>query len=124
MTILGGAMFPHAPQFFTLPETEDKANVAQVQAVARRIGERLKALRPEVWISFSNDHAFQFFQKVAPPFTLHVGGEAEGEFAGRKFSLPRSPASSPSAWCASSTAWASTPRSPAPRRSTTRSAFR
>ena len=86
MTLLGGAMLPHAPQFFTLPDTEDKENVAQVQAVARRIGEELKRLRPEVWISVSNDHAFQFFQKVAPPFTLHVGAEARGEFARRKFS--------------------------------------
>src|SRR5687768_2373862 len=84
--IVGGAMLPHAPQFFTLPETEDKENVAQVQAVARRIGDELRALRPDVWISVSNDHAFQFFQKVAPPFTFHVGGEARGEFAGRKFS--------------------------------------
>jgi 2,3-dihydroxyphenylpropionate 1,2-dioxygenase len=57
-----------------------------VQAVAARIGRELKALQPEVWISVSNDHAFQFFQKVAPPFTFHVGGEARGEFAGRKFS--------------------------------------
>lgn len=84
--ILGGAMLPHAPQFFTLPETEDKANVAGVQAVAAAIGERLKALAPDVWITVSNDHAFQFFQNVAPPFALHVGGQAEGEFAGRKFS--------------------------------------
>ncbi len=29
MTLLG-AMLPHAPQFFTLPDTEDKENVAQV----------------------------------------------------------------------------------------------
>jgi 2,3-dihydroxyphenylpropionate 1,2-dioxygenase len=84
--ILGGAMLPHAPQFFTLPATEDKANVAGVQAVAAAIGERLKALAPDVWITVSNDHAFQFFQNVAPPFALHVGGQAEGEFAGRKFS--------------------------------------
>jgi 2,3-dihydroxyphenylpropionate 1,2-dioxygenase len=84
--ILGGAMLPHAPQFFTLPDTEDKDNVAQVQAVAARIGNELKALRPDVWISVSNDHAFQFFQKVAPPFTFHVGGQASGEFAGRRFS--------------------------------------
>jgi 2,3-dihydroxyphenylpropionate 1,2-dioxygenase len=83
--ILGGAMLPHAPQFFTLPATEDKTTVASVQAVAARIGEQLRGLAPEVWISVSNDHAFQFFQKVAPPFTLHVGGQAEGEFAGRKF---------------------------------------
>jgi 2,3-dihydroxyphenylpropionate 1,2-dioxygenase len=79
-------MLPHAPQFFTLPESEDKANVAEVQAVAARIGERLKVLAPDVWITISNDHAFQFFQKVAPPFALHVGGEAHGEFAGRRFS--------------------------------------
>jgi hypothetical protein len=26
-TVIGGAMLPHAPQFFTMPETEDKANV-------------------------------------------------------------------------------------------------
>jgi 2,3-dihydroxyphenylpropionate 1,2-dioxygenase len=84
--ILGGAMLPHAPQFFTLPDTEDKANVAAVRAVASAIGERLKALQPEVWITVSNDHAFQFFHQVAPPFALHVGGQAEGEFAGRKFS--------------------------------------
>ncbi|MGH8669444.1 MAG: hypothetical protein ACREUN_04220 [Burkholderiales bacterium] len=84
--ILGGAMLPHAPQFFTLPETEDKANVASVRAVAAAIGERLKALAPDVWITVSNDHAFQFFQRIAPPFAIHVGGQAEGEFAGRKFS--------------------------------------
>jgi 2,3-dihydroxyphenylpropionate 1,2-dioxygenase len=84
--ILGGAMLPHAPQFFTLPETEDKANVARVEAAAAAIGERLKALEPEVWITVSNDHAFQFFHNVAPPFTLHAGGQAEGEFAGRRFS--------------------------------------
>ena len=24
-TVIGGAMLPHAPQFFTMPDTEDKA---------------------------------------------------------------------------------------------------
>ena len=33
-TVLGGAMLPHAPQFFTMPETEDRANVEKVRAVA------------------------------------------------------------------------------------------
>jgi 2,3-dihydroxyphenylpropionate 1,2-dioxygenase len=83
--IAGGAMLPHAPQFFTLPDTEDRHTVGRVQAIAARIGGELKALQPDVWISVSNDHAFQFFQKVAPPFTFHVGGEASGEFAGKKF---------------------------------------
>jgi 2,3-dihydroxyphenylpropionate 1,2-dioxygenase len=84
-TVVGGAMLPHAPQFFTMPETEDKANVEHVRAVAAEIGERLRSLKPDLWIIFSNDHAEQFFHNAAPPFTVHVGGEATGEFAGRKF---------------------------------------
>ncbi|MCC6775513.1 MAG: hypothetical protein IT537_02590 [Hyphomicrobiales bacterium] len=84
-TVVGGAMLPHAPQFFTLPDTEDKKTVAQVQAVAAEIGAKLRALKPDLWIIFSNDHAEQFFHHAAPPFTIHVGGEASGDFAGRKF---------------------------------------
>jgi 2,3-dihydroxyphenylpropionate 1,2-dioxygenase len=84
-TVIGGAMLPHAPQFFTMPDTEDKALVAHVREVAADIGERLRALEPDLWIIFSNDHAEQFFHHAAPPFTVHVGGEASGEFAGRKF---------------------------------------
>lgn len=84
-TVIGGAMLPHAPQFFTMPDTEDKKTVEQVRAVAAEIGQKLKALKPDLWIIFSNDHAEQFFHNAAPPFTVHVGGEASGEFAGRKF---------------------------------------
>jgi 2,3-dihydroxyphenylpropionate 1,2-dioxygenase len=84
-TVVGGAMLPHAPQFFTMPETEDKENVQRVREVAAGIGEKLRALNPDLWIIFSNDHAEQFFHNAAPPFTVHVGGEATGEFAGRKF---------------------------------------
>lgn len=84
-TVVGGAMLPHAPQFFTMPDTEDKNVVAQVKAVAAQIGDKLRALNPDLWIIFSNDHAEQFFHNTAPPFTVHVGGEATGEFAGRKF---------------------------------------
>ncbi|MBV8912890.1 MAG: hypothetical protein JOZ05_07625, partial [Acetobacteraceae bacterium] len=84
-SIIGGAMLPHAPQFFTQPDTEPKEIIAAVQKVGREIGDRLKALEPDLWIIFSNDHAEQFFHNTAPPFTIHVGGEARGEFAGRKF---------------------------------------
>ena len=84
-TVIGGAMLPHAPQFFTMPDTEDKNLVAHVKEVAADIGRKLKALNPDLWIIFSNDHAEQFFHNAAPPFTVHVGGEAHGEFAGRKF---------------------------------------
>jgi 2,3-dihydroxyphenylpropionate 1,2-dioxygenase len=68
-----------------MPDSEDKQTVEQVRAVAATIGEKLRALKPDLWIIFSNDHAEQFFHNAAPPFTVHVGGEATGEFAGRKF---------------------------------------
>ena len=84
-TVIGGAMLPHAPQFFTMPDTEDNALVAHVREVAAGIGAKLRALDPDLWIIFSNDHAEQFFHNAAPPFTVHVGGEARGEFAGRQF---------------------------------------
>src|SRR6266511_1701243 len=84
-TVVGGAMLPHAPQFFTMPDTEDKDLVAHVRQVAADVGEKLRALQPDLWIIFSNDHAEQFFHTTAPPFTVHVGGEASGDFAGRKF---------------------------------------
>lgn len=85
-SILGGAMLPHAPQFFTLPDSEDKATVQAVREVATRIATGLKALKPDLWIMIANDHAQQFFHQCAPPFTLHVGGRATGQFAGREFS--------------------------------------
>ena len=82
---IGGAMLPHAPQFFTMPETEDRGTVERVKKVAAEIGARLQALRPDLWVVFANDHAEQFFHTAAPPFTVHVGDEANGAFAGRKF---------------------------------------
>src|SRR5215469_10298129 len=84
-SVIGGAMLPHAPQFFTMPETEDRNTVERVKAAAGEIGTRLRALRPDLWIIFANDHAEQFFHTAAPPFTIHVGAEARGEFAGREF---------------------------------------
>ncbi|MBV8888541.1 MAG: hypothetical protein JO305_02620 [Alphaproteobacteria bacterium] len=84
-SVIGGAMLPHAPQFFTMPATEDRATVERVKAAAAEIGARLKARKPDLWLIFANDHAEQFFHKVAPPFTVHVGGAASGQFAGREF---------------------------------------
>jgi 2,3-dihydroxyphenylpropionate 1,2-dioxygenase len=84
-SVIGGAMLPHAPQFFTMPQTEDRGTVERVKRVAAEIGARLRALRPDLWVIFANDHAEQFFHTAAPPFTIHVGDEANGEFAGRQF---------------------------------------
>src|SRR6516164_127307 len=67
-SVIGGAMLPHAPQFFTMPETEDRNTVERVKAAAAEIGTQLRALRPDLWIIFANDHAEQFFHTAAPPF--------------------------------------------------------
>ena len=43
-SVIGGAMLPHAPQFFTMPETEDRDTVERVRGIAAEIGDRLKTL--------------------------------------------------------------------------------
>jgi len=86
--IVGGVMMPHAPQFFTLPETEDKATVDRVKQAAETIGRALEAHNPDVWIILANDHVNQFFLHATPPFTIHLGAEAKGSFAGRDFGWP------------------------------------
>jgi 2,3-dihydroxyphenylpropionate 1,2-dioxygenase len=83
--LLGGALVPHAPQFFSLPDTEDKATVARVREIMGRVGETLKALRPDVFIVIANDHANQFLLHCTPPFCFHLGAEVGGSFVGRDF---------------------------------------
>ena len=84
-SVIGGVCMAHAPQFFTLPETEDKATVERVHALAQENGRRLAALKPDVYVVIANDHANQFLLHCVPPFTLHRGAEARGSFAGRDF---------------------------------------
>ena len=45
--IIGGVCMAHAPQFFTLPDSEDKKTVSRVKRLAKANGKRLKALKPE-----------------------------------------------------------------------------
>ncbi len=84
-SVVGGVCMAHAPQFFTLPETEDKATVDRVRGLAEANGERLAALRPDAYVIIANDHANQFLLRCVPPFALHRGAEAVGSFAGREF---------------------------------------
>ena len=82
---VGGVCMAHAPQFFTLPESEDKATVERVRELARENGRRLMALQPELAVVVANDHANQFLLHCVPAFALHHGAEAVGRFAGREF---------------------------------------
>lgn len=86
--IIGGAAVPHAPQFFTLPDTEDREQVARVRATMEQVGEGLLRLQPDVVLVASNDHLENFFLHCVPSFTLHCGAEVSGSFAGRGFRWP------------------------------------
>ncbi|MGE5268115.1 MAG: hypothetical protein ACM3JG_00440 [Thiohalocapsa sp.] len=76
--IVGAAIVPHAPQFLTLPETEDKAQVARVNAAMRQLGEEFRALDPDLLIVISNAHCDDFVVRCVPAFMLHCGARAEG----------------------------------------------
>lgn len=83
--IVGGVCMAHAPQFFTLPETENRETVERVRQLAAENGARLRELDADVTIVVANDHANQFLLHCVPSFALHRGKEAKGHFAGRDF---------------------------------------
>ena len=76
--IVGAAIVPHAPQFLTLPETEDKAQVARVNTAMREIGDKFRALDPDLLIVLSNAHCDDFVVRCVPAFAVHCGTRAEG----------------------------------------------
>src|SRR5947199_4025947 len=76
--IVGAAIVPHAPQFLTLPATEDKAQVARVNTAMRAIGDKFRALDPDLLIVLSNAHCDDFVVHCVPAFAIHCGTRAEG----------------------------------------------
>ena len=86
--IVGAAAVPHAPQFFTLPDTEDHEQVARVERTMRGIGEDLRELDPDAVVIIANDHLQNFLLHCVPSFTIHRGPKVSGSFAGHDFSWP------------------------------------
>src|SRR5260370_39791771 len=76
--IVGAAIVPHAPQFLTLPATEDKTQVARVNAAMLEIGDKFRALDPDLVIVISNAHCDDFVVRCVPAFAVHCGTRAEG----------------------------------------------
>jgi len=76
--VVGAAIVPHAPQFLTLPETEDKAQVGRVNAAMRAIGDKFRALDPDLVIVLSNAHCDDMVVHCVPAFAIHCGTRAEG----------------------------------------------
>ena len=76
--IVGVACVPHAPQFLSLPDSEDHAQVARVREAMQKLGDRLRALEPDCIIVISNDHGDHFVTHSTPPFCVHAADKADG----------------------------------------------
>ena len=86
--VIGGVCTTHAPQLWTLPESEDPNVVKRVKTLLGDVGGKLKALKPDICIVIANDHAHQFLLHCTASFTMHIGALAEGSFAGRDYAYP------------------------------------
>lgn len=76
--VVGAAIVPHAPQILSLPDSEDKAQVARVRAAMRVVGDGLRDLAPDLTIVIANCHGEEMVVHCVPPFMLHRGDRAEG----------------------------------------------
>jgi 2,3-dihydroxyphenylpropionate 1,2-dioxygenase len=86
--VIGGVCTTHAPQLWTLPDSEDPNVVKRVKELLGGVGDKLKAMKPDICIVIANDHAHQFLLHCTASFTMHIGGIAEGSFAGRDYKYP------------------------------------
>lgn len=86
--VVGGAAVPHAPQFFTLPDTEDHEQVARIESTLTQMGGRLLEMEPDAIVVIANDHLENFMLQAVPAFTVLRGPVARGSFAGRDYSWP------------------------------------
>ena len=75
--VLGGGCTTHAPQLWTLPDSEDPKVVERLRVLLSNIGSKLMDLQPDICIVIANDHAHQFLLHCNASFTLHIGGVAE-----------------------------------------------
>src|SRR5437763_2056669 len=76
--IVDAAIVPHAPQFLTLPATEDHEQVARVNAAMRAIGEQFRALDPDLLIVIATAHSDEFGTPCVRAFAVPCGTKATG----------------------------------------------
>jgi 2,3-dihydroxyphenylpropionate 1,2-dioxygenase len=76
--VVGGAIVSHAPQFLSLPPTEDLAQVARVRQAMQQVGDGIRALKPDVVVVISNAHGEDFSINCVPAFTVYCGSQGNG----------------------------------------------
>ncbi|MEC7488375.1 MAG: hypothetical protein VYA17_02175 [Pseudomonadota bacterium] len=84
--VIGGVCTAHAPQLWTLPDSEDVELVGRLKFMLGEVGDRLLEMKPDICVVIGNDHANQFLLHCTTSFTMHIGKVAKGAFAGRDYS--------------------------------------
>src|SRR5258708_11260502 len=83
--IIAGAAVPHAPQFHSLPSTEDHEQVARVREAMQQVGDGLRALKPDLVIVMTNDHGDEYAVACVPSFVVHCGDRAQSSHKHRRW---------------------------------------
>jgi 2,3-dihydroxyphenylpropionate 1,2-dioxygenase len=78
----------HAPQLFTYPPTEDKAQLDADIAAMRELGKTLDETKPDAAIVIGSDHLETFFLSAVPTFAIVGGEKSKAAFARRTYALP------------------------------------
>lgn len=86
--IVAAMVSVHAPQLISPPPTEDPEQVRLTVEAMHRLGERLDQTNPDALLLIVNDHLEGFFLNCVAPFTVYVGEEAAGSFAGQRWRYP------------------------------------
>jgi 2,3-dihydroxyphenylpropionate 1,2-dioxygenase len=76
--VVGAAIVSHAPQFLSLPPTEDHEQISRVRVAMKQVGDGLRALDPDLVIVISNCHAEELIVHCVPAFLIHCGDRAPG----------------------------------------------
>jgi hypothetical protein len=64
--VVGGTAVPHAPQFFSLPATEDRDQVGRIERLMADIGHSLRSLKPDVVVI-----AATIISRISPCIACH-----------------------------------------------------
>ncbi len=86
--IVFAAATVHAPQLFTHPPSEDKAQLDADIAAMRELGKNLDEIKPDAVLVIGSDHLETFFLSAVPTFAIVGGEKSKAAFARKSYALP------------------------------------
>jgi len=85
--IVFAAATVHAPQLFTYPPSEDKAQLDADIAAMRELGKNLDEIKPDAVLVIGSDHLETFFLSAVPTFAIVGGEKSKAAFARKSYAL-------------------------------------